>query len=137
MRHKLQHIDYTLCRWPFIIDPSNQAATYLRYQDTNYLNALAPKDMAPEVIRRALIGSIRFGKPMVLDMMEVDMFQTASDRMDEVLPGLMTLLMDKSIMKEDKYVTCICVLDMQILYNLKICTSFCQITIHHHIQLGM
>ena len=42
-----------------IIDPSNQVSTYLRYQDTNYLNALAPKNMEEEVIRLAVIGAIR------------------------------------------------------------------------------
>lgn len=89
-------------RWPLVIDTSNQAATYLRYQDTNYINALAPKDMVSDRVRLALIGGLRFGKPVVLDMMEVDMFQTASDKMDEVLPGLMAMIMDKSIMKEEK-----------------------------------
>ena len=89
-------------RWPMIIDTTTQAATYLRYQDTNYLNALAPKDMDIETIRLALIGALRFGKPLVIDMMEVDMFQTVSDRMDELLSGLMAKIMDKSILEEEK-----------------------------------
>jgi len=43
-----------------IIDPSKQAATFLRYRDTNYLNCCNPRDMEPEVIRMALLGSIRY-----------------------------------------------------------------------------
>ena len=85
-----------------IIDTTIQAATYLRYQDTNYLNALAPKDMQPEIIRLALIGSLRFGKPLVIDMMEVDMFQTVSDRMDDILSGLMAMIIDKTVTEEKK-----------------------------------
>lgn len=49
-----------LLRWPMIIDPSKQAATFLRYRDTNYLNCCNPRDMEPEVIRMALLGSIRY-----------------------------------------------------------------------------
>lgn len=44
----------------------------------------------------------RFGKPLVLDMMEVDMFHTVSDRFDEIEKGLMDKIMDKSIMQEEK-----------------------------------
>ncbi|XP_029448138.1 putative IQ motif and ankyrin repeat domain-containing protein LOC642574 homolog isoform X2 [Rhinatrema bivittatum] len=46
-------------RWPLIIDPSGQAAIFLRYRDTNYLNTLNPADMQPETIRMALLGALR------------------------------------------------------------------------------
>lgn len=46
-------------RWPLIIDPSAQAATFLRYRDTNYLHALNPREMEPEKVRMALLGAIR------------------------------------------------------------------------------
>lgn len=58
--------------------------------------------MQPETIRLGLMGAIRFGKPIVIDMMEVDMYNAISDRMNEIIPGLMTMVMDKSIMEEDK-----------------------------------
>lgn len=44
----------------------------------------------------------RFGKPCVIDMMEVDMFHAVEIRFDEVLPGLLNMMMDKSIMQEEK-----------------------------------
>ncbi|ETE57110.1 hypothetical protein L345_17178, partial [Ophiophagus hannah] len=47
-------------RWPLIIDPSGQAAIFLRYRDTNYLNTANPADMAVEAIRLALLGSLRY-----------------------------------------------------------------------------
>ena len=46
----------------------------------------------------------RYGKPLVLDMMEVDMFDTVSDRFDEIQKGLMDQIMDRSIVKEEKCV---------------------------------
>lgn len=85
-----------------VIDTSNRTPTFLRYQDTNYINALMPKDMVPDVIRMGVLGAIRYGKPFVLDMMEVDMFETATRIMDEVLPNLMEMIMDKSILLEEK-----------------------------------
>lgn len=90
-------------KWPLIIDRSSQAATFLRYRDTNYLNALNTKEMEPNKVRLSLLGAIRFGKPLVLDMMEVDMFNTVSDRFDEIGKGLMDQIMDKSIMQEENY----------------------------------
>lgn len=61
-----------------------------------------PKDMVPEVIRMAVLGAIRYGKPFVFDMMEVDMFETAARIMDDILPNLLNMIMDKSILVEEK-----------------------------------
>ena len=44
----------------------------------------------------------RYGKPFVMDMMEVDMFETVSDRFDEIKKGLMDDIMDRSILQEEK-----------------------------------
>ncbi|XP_002731762.2 IQ motif and ankyrin repeat domain-containing protein 1-like [Saccoglossus kowalevskii] len=90
-------------RWPLIIDTSGRAVTFLRYRDTNYLNALNPKHMDIDTLRKALLGALRYGKPAVLDMMEVDMFETVAMRMDEIHKGLMELIMNKEIMKNEKY----------------------------------
>ncbi|XP_038057006.1 IQ motif and ankyrin repeat domain-containing protein 1-like isoform X2 [Patiria miniata] len=91
-------------RWPLIIDPSGRASTFLRYQDINLINALNPNHMQPEVIRMAVLGAIRYGKPLVLDMLEVDMFETCTERFDEVHPGFMEDIMSKELIKNEKYV---------------------------------
>ena len=44
----------------------------------------------------------RYGKPFVMDMMEVDMFETVADRFDEIKKGLMNDIMDRSILQEEK-----------------------------------
>ncbi|XP_072045427.1 IQ motif and ankyrin repeat domain-containing protein 1-like [Amphiura filiformis] len=90
-------------RWPLVIDPSARVATFLRYRDTNYINALNPTHMEPEVIRNALLGAIRYGKPLVVDMMEVDMYETCTDRFNEIHKGLMDDIMSKEIIKNEKY----------------------------------
>ena len=41
------------------MDPSGQAATFLRYRDTNYLDAMNPENMQPEKLTLALLGAIR------------------------------------------------------------------------------
>ncbi|VDP80751.1 unnamed protein product [Echinostoma caproni] len=59
-------------KWPLVVDPTDQASTFLRYRDTNYLNVLNPKQMHSETIRIALLGALRYGKPVVLDLMDLD-----------------------------------------------------------------
>ncbi|KAK3583241.1 hypothetical protein CHS0354_015422 [Potamilus streckersoni] len=90
-------------KWPLIIDTTGQAATFLRYRDTNYIRALSPVDMEQDRARLAILGAIRYGKPLVVDMMEVDMFEAISDRWDGISKGLMENIMDKSITREEKY----------------------------------
>jgi len=90
-------------RWPLLIDTTGQAAVFLRYRYTNMLNAVSPADMQPEVIRKALIGAIRFGKPLVIDFMEVDMFAQLGEIVNRIQPKLMEDLMSKAILKDEKY----------------------------------
>ena len=59
-------------KWPLIIDQNDQACTFLRYRDCNYINCFDTKNMQMDRFRLALIGSIRYGKPFVLDLMEYD-----------------------------------------------------------------
>eukprot|EP00118_Oscarella_pearsei_P010653 m.66547 g.66547 ORF g.66547 m.66547 type:complete len:641 (+) comp35393_c0_seq2:388-2310(+) len=117
-------------RWPLLIDPSKQAATFLRYRDTNYLNAFHPKDMEPESIRMSVLGAIRcttadywlkqydhfqlkgvfcgwfrYGKFAVLDLREVDMWESASQKFDAVQKDLLKSIMTKEILKEAKYLS--------------------------------
>lgn len=46
-------------RWPLVIDPSGQAAVFLRYQDTNYVDVVNPAHLQPERIWLALLGALR------------------------------------------------------------------------------
>ena len=54
------------------MDVTDRCATFLKYRDTNYINAVDPTQMKPEVVRMALLGALRYGKPIVFDMMDLD-----------------------------------------------------------------
>jgi len=43
----------------------------------------------------------RYGKPLVLDMMEVDMLEACERRFDEVQKGLLSAIFNKSILTRD------------------------------------
>lgn len=47
-------------KWPLLIDISGQAATFLRYRDTNYMNSLNLSEMEPEKIRLCILGALRY-----------------------------------------------------------------------------
>nr|KAF6404890.1 IQ motif and ankyrin repeat containing 1 [Rousettus aegyptiacus] len=90
-------------RWPLVIDPSGQAATFLRYQDTNYLDAVNPDHLRPERIRLALLGALRYGKPLVFDLREVDLFPAVQRQLEAVQPGLAEELLSRRLLDGDRY----------------------------------
>ncbi|XP_016040610.2 IQ motif and ankyrin repeat domain-containing protein 1 isoform X3 [Erinaceus europaeus] len=92
-------------RWPLVIDPSGQAATFLRYQDTNYLDTLNPDHLQPERIRLALLGALRYGKPLVFDLREVDLFPVVQQQLEAVQPGLAQELLDRSLLECERYLS--------------------------------
>ncbi|EFJ52920.1 hypothetical protein VOLCADRAFT_115853 [Volvox carteri f. nagariensis] len=92
-------------KWPLVIDTSGQASVFLRYQDTNYVNALNSRHMEPHMLRRALLGAIRYGKAMVLDLQDCDLWPEMPRMFDQVLvhPGLLASVLDRSLLKEERY----------------------------------
>ena len=44
----------------------------------------------------------RFGKPLAIDMMQSDMFDTVTEKFNAVRPWLMDAILDKSILKDEK-----------------------------------
>lgn len=92
-------------RWPLVIDPSGQAATFLRYQDTNYLDTLNPDHLQPERVRLALLGALRYGKPLVFDLREVDLFPVVQQQLEAVQPGLAQELLSRRLLQEDRHLS--------------------------------
>ncbi|XP_077872646.1 IQ motif and ankyrin repeat domain-containing protein 1 isoform X7 [Ictidomys tridecemlineatus] len=92
-------------RWPLVIDPSGQAATFLRYQDTNYVDAVNPEHLRPERIRLALLGALRYGKPLVFDLREVDLFPVVQQQLEAVQPGLAPALLSRELLAQDRYLS--------------------------------
>ncbi|XP_054446672.1 IQ motif and ankyrin repeat domain-containing protein 1 [Pteronotus mesoamericanus] len=92
-------------RWPLVIDPSGQAATFLRYQDTNYVDTVNPDQLQPERVRLALLGALRYGKPLVFDLREVDLFPAVQRQLDVVQPGLAQELLSRRLLQQDRYLS--------------------------------
>nr|XP_028708914.1 putative IQ motif and ankyrin repeat domain-containing protein LOC642574 homolog isoform X1 [Macaca mulatta]XP_028708915.1 putative IQ motif and ankyrin repeat domain-containing protein LOC642574 homolog isoform X1 [Macaca mulatta] len=92
-------------RWPLVIDPSGQAATFLRYQDTNYVDTVNPEHLKPERLRLALLGALRYGKPLVFDLREVDLFPAVQRQLEVVQPGLAQALLSRGLLEQERYLS--------------------------------
>jgi hypothetical protein len=76
---------------------------FLRYLDSNYVNACSSANMERNCLRRSLLGAIRYGKPLVIDVMDVDMWDEVEAHFDAIEPGLWRRVMDKSLLKNEGY----------------------------------
>ncbi|KAJ8305744.1 hypothetical protein KUTeg_016289, partial [Tegillarca granosa] len=85
--------------WPLIIDQKGVAGTFLQYQDVNMVQGI--KAMSPDSIRIAILGAMRYGKPLVFDMLDMDLYETLKGKFDSVQDGLLDLILDRSITKEE------------------------------------
>ncbi|XP_023364129.1 putative IQ motif and ankyrin repeat domain-containing protein LOC642574 homolog [Otolemur garnettii] len=92
-------------RWPLVIDPSGQAATFLRYQDTNYVDTVNPEHLRPERVRLALLGALRYGKPLVFDLREVDLFPVVQQQLEAVQQGLAQALLSRALLEREGYLS--------------------------------
>ena len=90
-------------RWPLLIDLSKQAATFFRYRDVNYISAASPKDTESDALRLALLGAIRYGKPLVIDLLDVDLWDTMVDRFNAIAEGLMEAIVTQEILNKEWY----------------------------------
>jgi len=90
-------------QWPLIVDPSKQTSVFLRYLDSNYVNACSSANMERNRLRRSLVGAVRYGKPLVIDVMDVDMWDEVAAHFDAIEPGLWGRIMDKSFLEHEGY----------------------------------
>ena len=91
-------------RYSLVLDLGGKANTYFSYRDTNMAMAYRPSDTDPVVLRRLLLGALRYGKPFVLDMLSMPLTQEAvSELLEPVMPNLLTLLLNRKIREEQHY----------------------------------
>ncbi|TGZ64638.1 hypothetical protein CRM22_006274 [Opisthorchis felineus] len=92
-------------KWPLVVDPSDRASTFLRYRDTNYVNILNPRQLEPEKLRISLLGALRYGKPMVVDLMELDStFESlCRSRFESIKSTLMEDIIEQRIREPSVY----------------------------------
>mmetsp|Transcript_73596 Transcript_73596/g.221223 ORF Transcript_73596/g.221223 Transcript_73596/m.221223 type:complete len:264 (+) Transcript_73596:1129-1920(+) len=95
-------------RYTLLVDLGGKAATYFSYRDCNMLTYARPEDTSPERIRMALLGALRYGKPLVLDMMGLQLVHDEIDALfDAVQKGLLAKVLCRKILHEEAYSTLI------------------------------
>ncbi|XP_046581910.1 IQ motif and ankyrin repeat domain-containing protein 1-like [Haliotis rubra] len=90
-------------KWPLVIDLQGNVATFFRYRDANVLQAELPGDLDADKLRRALLGALRFGKPLVLDMGSHDIREV--EMVNDVEKNLLDSLLDKTLLDDERYLT--------------------------------
>ncbi|XP_071111062.1 IQ motif and ankyrin repeat domain-containing protein 1-like [Haliotis cracherodii] len=90
-------------KWPLIIDLQGNVTTFFKYRDANVLQAELPGDLSVDKLRVALIGALRFGKPLVLDMGSRDMGEV--ERLNDVEKNLLDSLLNKTLLEDERYLT--------------------------------
>ena len=54
-------------------------------------------------MRLALLGAIRYGKPLVVDLLDVDLWQTFADKVEAIADGLFETVVTKQILQSECY----------------------------------
>ncbi|CAD7694037.1 unnamed protein product [Nyctereutes procyonoides] len=92
-------------QWPLVIDPSGHAAIFLRYQDTNYVDVVNPAHLQPERIWLTLLGALGYGKPLVFDLHELDLFSVQRQQLEAARPGLAQELRSQGLLERERYLS--------------------------------
>mmetsp|Transcript_27642 Transcript_27642/g.51036 ORF Transcript_27642/g.51036 Transcript_27642/m.51036 type:complete len:345 (-) Transcript_27642:731-1765(-) len=85
-------------KWPLVVDCTAEglAVTFLKYLDVNHVNILSPAHLAPPRLRRSLLGAVRFGKPLVLDLDEFDLWDELTRAFNQLQDGLFARLLNRN-----------------------------------------
>ena len=68
---------------------------WFRYRDTNYFHILSEKEMSAENLRMGLLGAIRYGKCMIIDFDNMDMFDALQTFVNNVKSDLFDAILSK------------------------------------------
>ncbi|KAK1932498.1 Protein HOS4 [Phytophthora citrophthora] len=58
---------YVAEKFPLVLDPSGQATRFLKYQRGTMLMVANPTDMAPDSLRRHLVGALKHGSLLIIN----------------------------------------------------------------------
>ncbi|WAR23052.1 IQAK1-like protein [Mya arenaria] len=87
-----------------IVDHNGNVGTFLKYRDVNMIQATLAVDFQPEPLRKALIGSLKHGKPNILDVSDTDqekILDVAQGKYEEIYPGCWQDMLDLSISQDE------------------------------------
>ena len=92
-------------KWPIVIDHEGTAKTFFRYSDVNFINAADVAAMQPEVLRKSLIGAIRYNKPFGLDLEDrsATLWKEVEKSLESIQSGLLESLLNKNLLKDNNF----------------------------------
>ena len=68
----IENAIYVQERWPLIVDTTEQAGRFLRYQRGSFLMAESERDMDKEHLRQLLVGALKYGSMMTICFTTLD-----------------------------------------------------------------
>lgn len=74
---------YSVEKWPIVIDPSEQASRFLKYQMGSFIRYDDPQHCNAQYLNRALVGALRYGRTLTLkvnSLEEVDRAKLFGDQ---------------------------------------------------------
>ncbi len=86
-----------------ILDESEKVAIFLTYRASNELDFLSRKDFELENLRIRLLGALRFGKILFLNMHDITDTQFLESSFNAVQPNLWSDVLSKKIVEPEVY----------------------------------
>merc|ERR1719229_605477 len=88
-------------KWAILVDPSERVNTFLRYTHANFFSADIVTDMRAEVLRQGLLGALKHGRIFAVFVPTAKEYEILEKVITEIHADLMTMILDRSIIKED------------------------------------
>uniref|UniRef100_A0A7S1MG39 Uncharacterized protein n=1 Tax=Neobodo designis TaxID=312471 RepID=A0A7S1MG39_NEODS len=80
--------------WPMVVDESSRAGVFFTYSGANVVDSCNPNDLRPEPLRKVILGALRFGKALVVDLRDVEgMWEFVERAVEDVAKGLWSKLL--------------------------------------------
>lgn len=90
-------------KWPLIIDISGRVNLFFKYRDTNMVNILDIEACKPQRLKESLLGAIRYGKPLIIDVGPMDLWTAMESSFERIMPGLWAMLISQTLMENQNY----------------------------------
>ena len=90
-------------KWPLIIDVSGRVNLFFKYRDTNMVNILDIEACKPQRLKESLLGAIRYGKPLIVDVGAMDLWTAMEAAFERIETGLWAMLISQTLMEGQNY----------------------------------
>lgn len=88
-------------KWPIVVDPSERVGMMAKYQNCNMISVLEIKSEG--VLRNALLGALRYGKPLIIDTGDMDMWTHIIAEFKKIGPNMLEDVLSKKVLKDKNF----------------------------------